>query len=458
MKSSYLSKENLIFKSSAAKYKIYIREQQGKFQRIRRYLNVLLLALFVVAPLLKYKGVQAIYFDLQQQQFHLFSLTLFPQDLLIVCFIFVLAAFLLFYVTKFFGRIWCGFTCPQTVWMLMFNWVERRIEGSHNQSKSLDLAAINASKVIKKSIKHFIWLGMSLLTSLVFISYFVPVEQLYVPFFTLQASSLVTSWVLFFSLCTYINAGWIREKMCLHMCPYSRFQSAMFDKSTKLVSYDNIRGENRGKRKLSQVKTAGMGDCVDCNLCVQVCPVGIDIRDGLQYECINCGLCIDACDMTMSKFNYEKGLIAFTSEITPKNTLRRHSLYGGLIVVAIIAMTLWLQTWKNFDVSIIRDRQALYRINQAGHIENTYIVKIRNKSNQRQHYKVSIEGVDSAKIIGKVNIEVLPLELKTLSLAVELSKQLPETRNDIRFKIISEEDKKSVLKTTSFYSSKDAWY
>ncbi|XQW86545.1 cytochrome c oxidase accessory protein CcoG [Thalassotalea piscium] len=457
MKSSYLSKENLIYKSTAAKDKIYIREQHGKYQRIRRSLNMLLLALFIIAPLLKYKGMQAIYFDLQQQQFHLFSVTLFPQDLLLVCFILVIAAFLLFYATKFFGRIWCGFTCPQTVWMLMFNWVERRVEGSHNHSKSLDLEKLSATKVVKKTIKHAIWMSIALLTSLVFISYFVPVEELYVPFFTLNASSLVTSWVLFFSLCTYINAGWIREKMCLHMCPYARFQSAMFDSSTKLVSYDRIRGENRGKRKLSQVKEEGMGDCVDCNLCVQVCPVGIDIRNGLQYECINCGLCIDACDTTMSKFNYDKGLIAFTSEQKPKNRLRRHSIYGGFTLLAIIAMTVWLQTWKSFDVSIIRDRQALYRVNQAGHIENTYVFKIRNKSNQSTRYKIAVEGLDNANIIGQEYVEVMPLELKTFSLAVEVNKLLPETHNDIGFKIISEDDKSSLLKNTSFYSGKGGW-
>lgn len=457
MKSIYLSPKNLIFKSSVANDKIYIREQSGRFQHIRRRLNIVLLAIFALAPLIKYNDTQAIYFDLQQQQFHVFSLTLFPQDLLIVCLLFVSAAFLLFYVTKLFGRVWCGFTCPQTIWMLMFNWVERRIEGSHSKSKSLDSQPLNIKKLVKKSLKHFIWASISLLTALVFISYFVPVEQLYKPFFTMQASSLVVSWVIFFSVCTYINAGWIREKMCQHMCPYARFQSAMFDKSTKLVSYDAIRGENRGKRKRSQVKNTDMGDCVDCNLCVQVCPVGIDIRNGLQYECINCGLCVDACDMTMDKFNYDKGLIAFTSEKTAQNGWKRHALYGSFILLTFTAIFVWAQTWQNFDVNIIRDRHALYRVNQHGHIENAFVFKVRNKSNQVKHYKIDVTGLSNAKIIGQSNIEVMPLELKTFSVAVEANEQPSQKRKTIGFNITNLDDKSSVLKNSSFYSGDGGW-
>ncbi len=457
MKSSYLSKENLIYTSAVASDKIYIREQQGRFQRIRRRLNIILLALFVFAPFIKYRGMQAIYFDLQQQQFHVFSLTLFPQDLLIVCLLFVLAAFLLFYVTKILGRVWCGFTCPQTIWMLMFNWVERRIEGSHSKSKSLDSQPLNFNKLLKKSVKHVIWAGISLFTALAFISYFVPVEQLYQPFFTMQASSLVVAWVLFFSVCTYINAGWIREKMCLHMCPYARFQSAMFDKSTKLVSYDAIRGENRGKRKRSQITEPDMGDCVDCNLCVQVCPVGIDIRNGLQYECINCGLCVDACNMTMDKFNYDQGLIAFTSEQPPQNNWKRHALYGGFIIITLIAILTWLQTWQSFNVNIIRDRQALYRVNQQGDIENTFVFKIRNKLNQSKRYRINILGLANAQIIGQSHVEVMPLELKTFTVTVAVNKLLPKRKSDISFNVTSEDEQISVIKNSVFYSGDGGW-
>lgn len=453
MNSSYLSKENLIVKSPADGNKIYIREQHGKFQRFRRMLSVLLLTLFAIVPFIRYHGEQAVYVDLQQQQLHLFSMTLFPQNLLIICLVFILAAFLLFYVTKLYGRVWCGFTCPQTIWMLLFNWVERRVEGSHNQSKALDLQTFTREKFFKKVIKHTLWAAISLMTALVFISYFVKVEQLYIPLFTLESSSLVVSWVVFFAICTYINAGWIREKMCLHMCPYSRFQSAMFDESTKLVSYNHERGENRGKRKLGQAKDSTLGDCVDCNLCVQVCPVGIDIRNGLQYECINCGLCVDACDMTMDKFNYDKGLISFTSERAPANNWKRHLAYGSVISVIILAMIIWVQTWQNFEVNIIRDRQALYRINQNGDIENTFIFKIRNRSNHTKRFNIAIAGLDNAIIVGQSDVEVLPRELRTYSIAVSVSEPLEYLRNDIQFKITDLQSNSQIIKNTSFYSA-----
>jgi len=449
---SHLSKENLIFKTPVND-KIYIREQKGVFQKVRRTLSTFLMVLFVFIPFIQYKGIQAVFFDLQQQKLHVFSFTLYPQDLYIVSLGFILSAFLLFYVTQFFGRIWCGFTCPQTIWMLIFNWVERRVEGTHNQSKSLDKQPLSLQKFIKKLTKHLIWSVISLFTSLVFVSYFVTVDQLYLPFFTFQTSTLIVFWVVFFTVCTYINAGWIREKMCLHMCPYSRIQSAMFDQSTKLVSYDQTRGENRGKRKLSQLKNAEMGDCVDCNLCVQVCPVGIDIRNGLQYECINCGLCVDACDMTMKKFNYQKGLISFTSEQKQKHGWQRHLGYGVFVGITILMMLVWVKSWQSYEVSIIRDRQALYRVNHKGEIENTFILKIRNKSNQMGAYQIQVDGLVSAKILDHSIITIQPGELKTSPLVVMVDQPPIKNKNNISFNIINLEDNSSLIKTTSFYSN-----
>lgn len=460
--SSYLSQENLIFKAPVNEGKIYIREQKGIYQRVRRILGFALMAHFILIPFIQYKGSQAVLIDLKSQQLHLFSFTLYPQDLTIVSLILIFSAFALFYVTKFYGRVWCGFSCPQTIWMLLFNWVERRIEGSHNQSRSLDQQKLSPLKLVKKSFKHAVWLTISLLTALVFISYFVPVRNLYVSFFTFGASSLVVSWVLFFALCTYINAGWIREKMCQHMCPYSRFQSAMFDESTKLVSYDQARGENRGKRKRSQMKPESMGDCVDCNLCVQVCPVGIDIREGLQYECINCGLCVDACDATMNQFYYAPGLISFTNQTTDassdiqpkKQSKKRHIGYGSIMAITLAAIVLWGNTWQSFDVNILRDRQALYRVNQDGNIENTYVLKIRNKTQQIQSYTIDILGLDEGQLIGKRTIEVLPNELSTISLAVENQGAPINFRQDIAFSVTNVADANTINKKTSFYGER----
>jgi len=455
--SPYLSKENLIVKTSLYEGKIYLREQQGKIQRIRRSLSTVLMAIFFLIPFINYQGSQAVYIDVQQQQLQLFSLTLFPQDLLIVCLLFIFSAFILFYVTKFYGRVWCGFTCPQTIWMLMFNWVERRVEGSHNQSKALDSQPLHFNKLVKKSVKHLLWGAISLLTALVFMSYFIPVVQLYPSFFTFEASALTMSWVLFFTVCTYINAGWLKDKMCQHMCPYSRFQSAMFDQFTRLVSYDHRRGENRGKRKRSQLKKAEQGDCVDCNLCVQVCPVGIDIRAGLQYECINCGLCVDACNATMDKFNYAQGLIDFTSEQPPKQHWKRHLGYGSCTGVLLLMMWLWLVSWQSVEVNIIRDRQALYRVNQAGNIENTYLLKIRNKSNQIKHYQIATMGLAHATIIGSSTVKVLPLELSLSSIVVTTDEPLTQTRSDIRFRITDIDSGDALEKISAFYSGNDGW-
>lgn len=457
MKTSNRSNENLIFKTTDIDGKIYIREQKGHFQRIRRVLSYCLLILFVSVPFIQYKGAQAVYFDIELQKIHLFSFTLFPHDLVIFSLVFIFFAFLLFYITKIYGRVWCGFSCPQTIWMLIFNWVERRVEGAHNHSKALDKQSLTFEKFVKKTVKHAIWLAISLITALVFISYFVPVDQLYLSFFTFKASSLVVYWVLFFTVCTYINAGWIKEKMCLHMCPYARFQSAMFDNATKLVSYDHSRGENRGKRKISQEKQEGLGDCVDCNLCVQVCPVGIDIRNGLQYECISCGLCIDACDMTMEKFNYQKGLISFKKSKNAIVSWKKHITYGTCVSLSLLAMFVWALNWQNFNVNIIRDRQALYNINQAGNIENTYLFKIRNKSNQVKYYQIKVEGLNNANIVSHNNIKVLPGELNVSAINVEVDEPLTRKRSDIYFYIAELGDDHYITKKTSFYSGEGGW-
>jgi cytochrome c oxidase accessory protein FixG len=457
MKSSYSLEKNLIFKTSAVDDRIYLREQKGRFQRIRRSLSAILMLVFALVPFIQFNGAQAIYFDILQQQAHFFSLTLFPQDLLIVCLMFMLSAFLLFYITKFYGRVWCGFTCPQTIWMLMFNWIERRIEGMPNKSKYLNSQRLNLNKLYKKSLKHFIWGAVSLLTSLVFMSYFITIDELYLPFFSFDASETTVYWVLFFAVCTYINAGWIKDKMCQHMCPYSRIQSAMFDKSTKLVSYNNLRGENRGARKHSQTKPKGMGDCVDCDLCVQVCPVGIDIRDGLQYECINCGLCVDACDSTMEKFDYQKGLISFSNEQTANNNWKRHLGYGSMVLVIILTIFIWANAWQSFEVNIIRDRQALYRVNQFGDIENTFLFKIRNKSSEPKFYQIEMIGLENARVTGPSKIRVLPGELKIASITVTADNFLTQYRSEVSFNITDINKSSSVVKSTYFYSGGEGW-
>lgn len=373
--------------------KIHIKSQKGHFQKLRTIFNSLLIALFFAIPFIQYQGQQAILFDLDLQQFRFFGTTLWPQDFTLLAWVFIAAAFLLFFITVFWGRIWCGYLCPQTAWSFIYVWVEEKIEGSSNKRHALDKAPWSQKKLLKRTSKHLLWSVIALLTGCGFIAYFVPATELYVDVFSFSTSFWVGAWVWFFAACTYLNAGWMREQMCLHCCPYARFQSAMYDANTLAVTYDAQRGESRGPRKRNQATE--LGDCVDCHLCVDVCPTGIDIRNGLQYECINCGACADACDETMTKFGYAKGLIRYSSEnemagIKVNRFMSLKFVGYGLAFAAFIAIfAVDLQQKSAIELNILRDRQALYRENSDAQIENSYTLKIRNKTQQDRHYELA---------------------------------------------------------------------
>ena len=432
--------------------KIYIREETGFYQKWRRYLNVLLIGIFILLPFVQYGGEQAILFDVGQQTFTFFAYVLYPQDLMIFALVFILAAFALFLVTRHYGRVWCGFTCPQTIWTLGFNWVERRIEGNHNQSRQLDSQAFNVKKATIKTAKHSVWIAISMLTATVFMSYFYPAITLYQELFTFSAPALITGWTLFFAGCTYINAGWIREKMCLHICPYSRFQAAMFDKNTSLVTYDSERGESRGPRKRN-AERHGKGDCVDCKLCVQVCPAGIDIREGLQYACINCGLCVDACNKVMDKFNYKPNLIGFTRAGKDSGRHVTNWLYGVAIVVIVSAMFSWAYNRSDIEASIVRDRNVLYRENNAGHIENSYTLALLNKSRLTKVFELSIANSDSMTLSLTDPIIVLPGEKRMVTFSVEALIAPSKMQSEVEFAIRDKARDQTIIKPTLFFSS-----
>ena len=403
---------------------IYVRKVSGFFQRLRRKMNFVFLGLFALLPWLQFNGKQAILFDITEQRFNLWGLTLWPQDLTLLAWFFMLAAFLLFFVTTFLGRVWCGYLCPQTVWTFIFIWFEEKIEGSANQRKKLDSQKLDFNKFWRKALKHFCWLFFSILTALTFVGYFIPMNEAFIDFFTLDMSFAAAATVWFFAFCTYGNAGWMREIMCLHMCPYSRFQSAMFDKDTVTVSYDSNRGENRGPRGRKQdPKAIGLGDCIDCNLCVQVCPTGIDIRNGLQYECINCGACVDACDGVMDKMNYPKGLIRYTTEHElqgQKVNFIRSKLIGYAAVLFVMTSLLAWEIYNRVPVSldIIRDRTELAKENLNGEIENVYTLKILNKSQTDNSYRLSIKGISDAKWLGEQEITVKAAAVYTLPVSI----------------------------------------
>ncbi len=438
---------------------IYIRAVKGLHQRLRRNMGFLFMAAFMLLPFVQYEGHQAVLFDIVEQKFNIFGMTMWPQDFTIMAWILVISAYALFFVTTFYGRVWCGYLCPQTVWTFIFMWFEEKIQGNRNQRMKLDKDPWTASKLWKKSLTHFCWLAFSLLTALVFVGYFTPITQLFVDFFTFNASFWSVVFILIFMFCTYGNAGWMREIMCTHICPYARFQSAMFDKDTFTVTYDAARGENRGprSRKDTNYKEKGLGDCIDCNLCVHVCPTGIDIRNGLQYECINCGACIDACDDTMDKMGYAKGLISYTTEhsLQGKPTkILRPKLVGYFVVLMVVCAAFGWTLYNRMPavLDVVRDRGALSRESDEGLIENTYTLKIINKSQKEQSYALSVNGINQMNWIGPNVVTIKGGEIAGIPITLSVDPaELSQFKTDIEFKIVNSADSSIVLTQQSTF-------
>jgi cytochrome c oxidase accessory protein FixG len=333
------------------------------------------------------------------------------------------------------------------VWTFIFIWFEEKFEGARNKRIKLDQMPWSVNKLWRKTAKHTSWLLISLLTATTFVSYFVPSRELYIDFFTLNAGGGIYFWVVFFTIATYGNAGWMREIMCIHMCPYARFQAAMFDKNTYIVGYDTQRGETRGPRTRKQdPKEMGLGDCIDCDLCVQVCPTGIDIRNGLQYECINCGACIDACDNTMERMGYDKGLISYTTENkldgVQEKVLRPKLVgYGVVLTVMILIFIYASATIAPVRMDVIRDRNSLYRENNQGNTENTFTIKILNKTEQPQEYELSVEGLPNARWIGPQHVSIEAGEVLTLPISIAVDPiELKRSITKIDIKITAQID------------------
>jgi cytochrome c oxidase accessory protein FixG len=386
--------------------KIYPREMGGRFANLSKLATVSLLGLFYIAPWLMWDDRQAILFDLPARKFYLIGLTLWPQDFPYLALLLVIAALSLFFFTALAGRLWCGFACPQTVWTEAFIWMEQLTEGKRSQRMKLDQAPWSWNKIHRKGSKQFLWITFSLWTGLTFVGFFTPVRELGVELMTFSAGGWTWFWALFYGFATYGNAGYMREQVCIYMCPYARFQSAMFDKDTLIISYDEKRGDPRGRRKRSvDPKAAGLGDCIDCTLCVQVCPTGIDIRDGLQYECIACAACIDACDSVMDKMNYPRGLVRFTTEHAMQNeqthVIRpRMMVYGALLTLLIVSLVTSMALRTPIILDVIRDRNSLYRELPDDMIENIYTIKLINQSNDAREFKLTVAGVEGIHLDG----------------------------------------------------------
>ncbi len=436
--------------------KIYTRKISGFFQSIRRYTGLPLIAGFLLLPWFVIDGRPAVLFDLPTRQFHVLWLTFWPQDFMLLAWLLIIAAFSLFTVTVLLGRVYCGFTCPQTVWTLMFISVEHFFEGDRNKQIKLDRQAWNTEKILRKGAKHGVWVLIAFITGVTFIGYFYPIRDLLlglVPYrdslgmVRIDAPPAAAFWTLFFAGMTYLNAGWMREQVCKYMCPYARFQSVMYDQDTLAVHYDSARGEKRGARKAKgNYKEQGLGDCIDCSWCVQVCPVDIDIRDGLQYECINCGLCVDACNAVMDKMQYPRGLIRFTSEDalkTKKTNFVRPRLFGYCFAVLamVSAFVYVVATRSPIEVDVIRDRGTrMYRIADDA-VQNVYTLKISNKDRKMHRYHVAVEGeypfkVERYRALAVEEGEVLSVPLRISVPRAEFTRE----KTQINVSVTAEDD------------------
>lgn len=439
--------------------KIYPRAVSGFFARWRLILVIATQLLFYGLPWISWNSRQAVLFDLIQRKFYIFGLVLWPQDVIYLTLLLILSALALFLFTAVAGRLFCGYACPQTVYTEIFMWIERKVEGDRFARIRLDGEGWPWSirKLRLKMTKHFLWLLIAFWTGFTFIGYFTPIETLGVAILHLGLGPWQTFWLCFYSFATWGNAGFMREQVCKYMCPYARFQSVMVDKDTFLVTYDKVRGEPRGSRsKSTDHANLGLGDCVDCSICVQVCPTGIDIRDGLQYMCIGCGACIDACDQVMEKVDYPKGLIRYTTERaieeneTNQNAIRhilrpRILIYAAFLTTLATAFLISIATRNPLRVDVMRDRGALAREVDGVRIENIYRIQIMNASENTMNVQVKATGLADLNILNSQGqlvkeIEVGPASNLLIPIKVSAAIGVNESGNyPIHFDVIAQE-------------------
>jgi cytochrome c oxidase accessory protein FixG len=441
----------------AKRKEIYPRQRIGDtlglFQKWRWLAVWATQIVFYGLPWLQWNDRQALLFDLASRKFYLFSLVLWPQDIIYLTALLIIAAMALFLFTAVGGRLWCGYACPQTVYTEIFMWIEKVIEGDRARRMRLDQEPMSARKFALKAAKHGAWIAVAMWTGFTFVGYFTPIRPLLLEFVTLSVTGWSLFWILFYGFATYGNAGWMREQVCKYMCPYARFQSAMFDPDTLIVTYDGERGEPRGAgSKKSGRAESGLGDCLDCNLCVQVCPTGIDIRKGLQYECIGCAACIDACDHVMEKAGLPKGLVRYSTQHALQERyagtgIWRHLfrprvfVYTGILAAVTIALFAAVAVRIPLKVDVIRDRGALAREVEDGRIENTYRLQVMNTSEQPRRYVVSATGLDGLQVASDTGIELKGATTQSVMVRLQASPEaLKPGSNKITISVAAVDD------------------
>jgi len=415
----------------AKRKKLYVRSTTGPFQRLRWFFVFLTQAIFYGFPWLTWNDRQAVLFHLVERKFYLFGWVFWPQDVFYLSLILILSAYALFFFSAVAGRVWCGYTCPQTVYTEIFLWFEEKIEGDHIKRRKLDASPWTMEKILKRGAKYAVWIIFSLVTGFTLVSYFTPQRELWHELLSWSFGPWETFWIFFYAGFTFLLAGVLREQVCKYMCPYARFQGVMFDPDTLIITYDAERGEPRGPRKKGvDPRSLGLGDCIDCGICVQVCPTGIDIRNGLQYECIACAACIDACNQVMDKMGYPRGLIRYTTENamanhwdraqTIRRALRPRVLIYGVILIVVASVLFWkIATRPDVRVDVMRDRAALAREIRGGWIENVYTLNIMNMVERPRRFTLTVGGLPNLKLEGPAEFDVPPATTLPLTVQVQ---------------------------------------
>ena len=443
--------------------KVYARSVRGRFDNWRRAMVWITQILFYGVCWLDWDGRQAVLFSLAERKFYVFDAIFWPQDAIYLAILLVISAYALFLATAIGGRLFCGYACPQTVYTEMFMWIENRIEGDRPARMKLDAQPMSGRKFRLKFLKHLSWLLVALWTGFTFVGYFTPIRELANEVRTLSLGGWGFFWIFFYGGFLYMMAGFMREQMCKYLCPYARFQGVMFDPDTLIIGYDTERGEPRGPRRKS-APTAQQGDCIDCGLCVQVCPTGIDIRKGLQLECIACAACIDACDEVMDKVKLPRGLIRYSTENAlarhysaqdiGKHLMRPRTLLYLAVLLLIVAATAWsLLTRIPLKVDVIRDRTTLYQEADDERIENVYHLRIMNTDEAPHRYTVTVSGIEGIGLVGTKSVEV-PGATNQDFLAVASVKDgaAPKGSNPIIFEIRADENTAiAVQEKSTFY-------
>ncbi len=432
---------------------IYLRSVTGLFNNWRWAMVFFTQALFYGLCWFDWNGRQAVLFHLIERKFYIFGMVFWPQDAIYLAILLVISAYALFLFTAIAGRLFCGYACPQTVYTEIFMWIERKVEGERPTRIKLDRQSISGRKLRLKLAKHALWILLALWTGVSFVGYFTPIKEVMHNLATWDLGPWETFWIFGYAGITYLFAGFMREQVCKYMCPYARFQSVMFDPDTLIVTYDSERGEPRGaRRKNAAPQPAALGACVDCSICVQVCPTGIDIRQGLQYECIGCGACIDGCDEVMDKVGAPRGLIRYSTE----NAMAQHMshkamiahvfrprvlLYGAILAAITLAAGWALVQRIPLRVDILRDRSMLSREMDDGRIENVYTLQIMNTDERPHRYRIAVEGLNGIGLSSDRAVDVPAATTQSLLLGVRADAESGRTgSNPIFFAIEASED------------------